>query len=153
MLLQRYITESTYSIVWLLLLLLLPFLPFLTSPYHIPFSSSGQHNLILLSPQQADVLLNCSFLHTNLEPLEIFDLELILDFTSSLFNSASFNHLTILCLKLNTFSSNSSYHSLSAACSWSASKPWYLSSADINNLMVSLNWWISSLIAVLLTYE
>ena len=47
--LQRYIAKSAQFI---LLLLLPPCLPFLTSSCHILFSSSGQYNLILQSPQQ-----------------------------------------------------------------------------------------------------
>ena len=44
--------HQRYSTLLLLLLLFPPFLIFLTSCYHVLSSSSGQHNLLLQSPQQ-----------------------------------------------------------------------------------------------------
>ena len=75
--------------------------------------------------------------------LLLLDTTDFLDLTSSLFSSASFSHLMILCLKLNILSSFSSNHWLSARSSSSVYICLYSSIAAVSFNM-SLNCSISS---------
>ena len=84
----------------------------------------------------------------DLDDLLLLDLLLLgsIDFvgpTSALFSSASFNHLTTLCLKLNIFLSWPSNHWLSARKSSSVNKCWYSSFTAVSSFNMSMNCCIS----------
>ena len=73
------------------------------------------------------------------EPLLDVDDLLLLDPTYSLFSSGSFNHLMILCSKLNILSTCSSNHWQFARSSSSVNKCWYSSFTTVSSFNMSLN--------------